>query len=124
MLNLKLLRRTRTASHVATVYDKAQTPCAQVLEWTDVTEQRKGGLRITCADVNEGVLLPEALFCRDQFDEIANKGQLLVIKKRGRHLDISDDAMTPASDSTSLELTWSGRPSCVEEETSCGSTYA
>jgi hypothetical protein len=85
MLNLKLLRRTRTASHAATMYDKVQTPCAQALEWTDVTEQRKGGLRTTCADVNTAVLLHEVFLCRDGLNAIAKKRRPLVIKKHGSH---------------------------------------
>ena len=47
------------------VYDKAQTPCAQMLEWKDVPEQMKGGLRTTRTEVDMAVLLYEVFLCRD-----------------------------------------------------------
>ena len=65
------------------VYDKAQMPCARMLEWKDVPERMKGGLRTTRTEVDMAVLLHEVFLCRDQLDEIAKRRQPLVIKERG-----------------------------------------
>jgi len=106
------------------VYDKAQTPRARMLEWKDVSEQTKGGLRTTCAEVDMTVLLHEVFLCRDQLDEIPKRRQPLAIKKRGSHAHISDNSTTLASDTFPHDLTRNGWPSCVEEEILCASTYA
>jgi len=122
--NLKLLRKTRTGSHITTVYDKEQTPRVQMLKWKDVPEQTKRGLRTTRAEVDMTALLHEVFLCRDQLDEIPERRQPLVIKKGGSYAHISDDSTTPASDAFPRDLTQDGRLSCVGEETSCGSAYA
>jgi len=51
----------------------------------DVAEQTKKRLLAIRAELDMTSLLHEIVLCQDQLDEIARRGQPLVIKKRGNY---------------------------------------
>jgi hypothetical protein len=55
-------------------------------------EWRSGANATTALDMT--TLLHESFFCQDQLDEIARRGQPLIIKKRGSYATISGEFTT------------------------------
>jgi len=90
----KLLSKVRTGSHIAKVYDQAQTPCARMLARMDVPEETKQQLRSTRTELDLASLHHEILRCQEQLDEIAKRRQSLVIKKCGSYAYISGELTT------------------------------
>jgi hypothetical protein len=90
----KLLRGVRTGSHITKVYDSAQTPCARMPARKDAPEETKGRLLATRAALDIATLLHEIVLCQGQLDEIAERRQPLVVKKRGSTATISGEFTT------------------------------
>ena len=88
----KLLSKVRTGSHITKVYDQAQTPCARMLAQMDVPEETKRRLRATRAELDLASLHHKILRCQEQLDEMAKRGQPLVIKKCGSYRYILDES--------------------------------
>jgi len=97
----ELLHQERTGSHITKAYDRAQTPCAQMLARQGVSEETKRRLLATRAELDPTSLEAplgldqhprghhEILLCQGQLDEIA---KTLVIKKRGSYAYILDES--------------------------------
>jgi transposase InsO family protein len=88
----KLLSKVRTGSHITKVYDAAQTPCARMLAWTDVSEETKRRLLATRAELDLTSLHHEILLCQDRLDAIAKRRQPRAIIKRGNYAYFLDES--------------------------------
>jgi hypothetical protein len=62
--------------------------------WKDVAEETKGRLLATRAALDMTTLLHEIVLCQGQPDEIAERRQPLVVKKRDSYATISGEFTT------------------------------